>query len=1351
MDDRLRVSGARPIARKQSNPAQKRDWNGRFWLEHIPDYTSMLDQHCESYRTNVLKSRARNLFKSPKIGTPPDSRERTPAAGGLNSSSIGMESYQQLKDEIEGIWREKQIPEEQQTLFRECVFSLPKVKAAGVLAREIEDLKSNTALVQHALYSIATREQSLATLTEMNEYMSKCEDLDTLRELQQECAELLHAHRILTLAVVESVVKWREQMVYALLMNSSEQALRKARTIPFIWHGVNYLLKLKDDVGFLTNSAFAYLFNFSERSDPFLIFTGTYDDSNYVKKAPKKSKQTLVQLPGGKVLVPVPSALVKRIRLAEMVILEEAVNHSGIQVNYTEQTPLIIHKQEKGRGVVLSPQLKQIVEDVQGEIIGETMDMLLPRLTVEVWNEKVAEERPRWPKEMFEDLITEAVMGLVREEVEEIQGTQRQTIVQAAAQQVLNQLLASCTDPQLTALVSDAVSAVRKEQNEHIAPLLADSLTDTLARQVVLDETTNLISESLFERSLINQVLQDIAEEAAKETADELRLAMLDLQRKQQDTERAREEAERARKEELDRLKAELAARKKAEEIAKLQEEEDKRRLEAGKEKDKKALEERLAAEALELEKEKVASAEAQRRKNSEETERLRNIEEAKRLQAAEEAKRLRDLEEAQRLKSQEEAGKLQSLEEAQRLKDLEEANRLRSLEEAKRLKDLEEANSLRSLEETKRQRDLEEAKRLKDLEEANRLQEETRKLDAAKTEAQRLKEQEEAETRFREGQQASIQLAASLESELLAQSLPAVVAEAIADYREVEEGTAADIAAELVREAADSEAGKTARAEIRNQQGQALAPDLLEAVISEAIVREDLQALSQLCINAVNLEKLEEMEAEEAQNERQRETGERANMELAKAVYDSLMMEWTDEMWVHGLVQAVLDNEQQLTKKVTEAHPEAPDLPIDYGADSFTPRVHSPMAYTPQPSTPLPEANESIPTPSSEHSTTTYDLQFADREVQQKAAQDSKAELVLDPAMIYEPDIPPILEQYYKLLPGAVLSTLETPAQLLTSMRRGIDARWFWLKFEGKIIGLVGCHVDPLSRDARRITCRHLSSLNPALYSKAIEIATKEIFAADDCVEIRVALATDPRKELDSGIKAIYSQLGFKWKAVATNWTANVKTSIMGKMREISQAQQTHLPISMEVQGHCEVQVTMTEPHVDRRPTKEMALIGNKICLLQVLATLVAGQDEVVTPRGQNRLQSDLSELLEILQSTALSRFPYMTLSETEAGKHRSELKIAIRWPASETRVLTTNQGSFEAVRFISVTFTQDEIFAGTLVDRTQVYLVNTDDRNLCGFFMVAKELREELQGEMKHLHADLFSKVENLFRVRD
>ena len=48
--------------------------------------------------------------------------------------------------------------------------------------------------------------------------------------------------------------------------------IKKFKNIPFIWEGENYLLKMKEDCAFLQKSNFKSLFNFSEKSDPFLVF-----------------------------------------------------------------------------------------------------------------------------------------------------------------------------------------------------------------------------------------------------------------------------------------------------------------------------------------------------------------------------------------------------------------------------------------------------------------------------------------------------------------------------------------------------------------------------------------------------------------------------------------------------------------------------------------------------------------------------------------------------------------------------------------------------------------------------------------------------------------------------------------------------------------------------------------------------------------------------------------------------------------------------------------------------------------------------------------------------------------------
>lgn len=47
--------------------------------------------------------------------------------------------------------------------------------------------------------------------------------------------------------------------------------MNKFKNIPFIWEGENYLLKVKTDTQFLALSEYGKYFNFSSKSDPFLV------------------------------------------------------------------------------------------------------------------------------------------------------------------------------------------------------------------------------------------------------------------------------------------------------------------------------------------------------------------------------------------------------------------------------------------------------------------------------------------------------------------------------------------------------------------------------------------------------------------------------------------------------------------------------------------------------------------------------------------------------------------------------------------------------------------------------------------------------------------------------------------------------------------------------------------------------------------------------------------------------------------------------------------------------------------------------------------------------------------------
>ena len=53
---------------------------------------------------------------------------------------------------------------------------------------------------------------------------------------------------------------------------SDRNSVNKFKNIPFLWESENYLLKMKSDTQFLNFSEYSKHFNFSNKSDPFLVF-----------------------------------------------------------------------------------------------------------------------------------------------------------------------------------------------------------------------------------------------------------------------------------------------------------------------------------------------------------------------------------------------------------------------------------------------------------------------------------------------------------------------------------------------------------------------------------------------------------------------------------------------------------------------------------------------------------------------------------------------------------------------------------------------------------------------------------------------------------------------------------------------------------------------------------------------------------------------------------------------------------------------------------------------------------------------------------------------------------------------
>jgi hypothetical protein len=143
---------------------------------------------------------------------------------------------------------------------------------------------------------------------------------------------------MLSLNVVKCVIQWRKQLIFNFMSTQqhrtvpTQQSLRKFKVMPFVWESQNYLLKLKSDIQFLLTSAFSKYFNFSMKSDPFLVFPSTKQLGGVPGSRARRTGTNQ------KVLIPLANSHMKLIRQSEVYLMEEAVTESIIRQAH-QQTP----------------------------------------------------------------------------------------------------------------------------------------------------------------------------------------------------------------------------------------------------------------------------------------------------------------------------------------------------------------------------------------------------------------------------------------------------------------------------------------------------------------------------------------------------------------------------------------------------------------------------------------------------------------------------------------------------------------------------------------------------------------------------------------------------------------------------------------------------------------------------------------------------------------------------------------------------------------------------------------------------------------------------------------------------
>ena len=599
---------------------------------------------------------------------------------------ITVETLNELKARLEEEWDKQSIPTYFRETFRTTVYSLSRHKAVAIISRELEELKRKKSTIQVAMEAVKAREESLKNVKEMLEYFSKSSGWEKDEELCGEVIELLSAYRILTLNAVESIIKWKEQLVYALILNKHD-SIGKHKTLVFEWAGENYIHRMRTDLNFLFSSDFKKIFYFENERDPLLIFPSKPSE----RKTTKANDQVKI--------LNIPGMLQKRVKLAHNYIMDEDIEE---QLNLAK----IDHKTNKKAMNIIYEELvdshaEEVIKGVSAEIINEEKQKINESAAKEIRNSIIEEFLAKDFKDLCKQAYAEATEPQIRK------------FIEGYIEQMIEKEINKAIDPIVKEEVQNAKQAVKEQARNQVKNKKEKDAAEKKRRE----------DELALERKLA----KEREENEKKRKADE----MIKKKRDEDNHNLAREIMEgllKELREDIEIIVSFVYKEIHDERLGKIKEKE-LRDLEEAKRREEEAR--RIEEEARKKEEFRKAQ-ELKRLEELKQQEDLQKMDESKRK---EELKRLEELKKEQELKRKAEEKALKELKAQEELKRKQEQDRIneqKRLDELKRKEELERQADLKRKEELDRQADL---KRKAELD---------RQADLKRTEEQKLKDQEQ-------------------------------------------------------------------------------------------------------------------------------------------------------------------------------------------------------------------------------------------------------------------------------------------------------------------------------------------------------------------------------------------------------------------------------------------------------------------------------------------------------------------------------------------------------------------------------------------------------------------------------
>ncbi|CAD8166828.1 unnamed protein product [Paramecium octaurelia] len=191
------------------------------------------------------------------------------------------------------------IPEFHRQLFLMCLQTLPKNNQA--IQFEIEEMQQKKSHIQLCMQAVEAREKCLAFLIN---HIHQIQDNPGDEQLLQKSAELITHLRILSINVVEQILGWRQYLMKFLVNIHSHESI----SLPYLYLRENYLIKMRKDIQYITNSILSNYYQFSIKPDPFFVaITKPAEDPN-------------------KIVQFISKPLLKRIKNCEIIIQDEATS-----------------------------------------------------------------------------------------------------------------------------------------------------------------------------------------------------------------------------------------------------------------------------------------------------------------------------------------------------------------------------------------------------------------------------------------------------------------------------------------------------------------------------------------------------------------------------------------------------------------------------------------------------------------------------------------------------------------------------------------------------------------------------------------------------------------------------------------------------------------------------------------------------------------------------------------------------------------------------------------------------------------------------------------------------------------